>query len=168
MNQIKILSILIISVFFVNYINYFQKDVDKLQKKVVLIQNKILKEQRLNKSDFNITTLKIDKFDYFFDKNRNYSQSMGRIQEIVNSTAKDICEVKHIKWSQIPTSTTWYQHLKFNISLECTPNNMLLFSNNLRKSNKLILLKNMILMKLKRKNVLQMNATLIAFKVNNE
>jgi len=152
----------------VNYINYIEKDREKLNWQINLIQSKIEKEKRLNNMEVNLTSLKLNVIDYFFDSNITYSQSMGKVQEIINTSAKGLCEVEYIKWAQSPISKSWYQNLKFNISLQCTPKNIILFVNKVREKKKLIIFRDVTLLKIYKKDFLKFNAKLIAFKVKNE
>lgn len=168
MNQKKILWLLVLFVILVNYINYFQKDRYKLSQQINLIKNKIEKEKRLNKTDIDISSLNIKKFEYFFDKNKTYSQSMGDMQEMINNAAKGTCKAVYVKWSQIPTSYKWYQHLKFDISLRCKPSEIFHFVNKLKKEKKLILFKDIHIIKAYKKELVNFDAKLVGFKVKNE
>lgn len=152
----------------VNYINYFQKDRDKLFQQINLIENKIKRENRLNQKDINLSVLSVDRFKYFFDSNKTYSQSMGDMQEMISKASNGICEVSYIKWSQVPTSAKWYQYLKFDISLICQPRDIINFANNIKKENKLMIFKDITIRKTYKKESLTFNAKIIGFKVKNE
>jgi len=167
-NQKKILILLILFVILVNYINYFQKDRKKLFNQINMIEKKIEREERLNHMDINLTSLKTEQFKYLFDKKSSYSKSMGDMQEIINTSAKGICEVEHLKWSQVPISKEWYQYLKFDISLVCNPSDMIHFANKLKESKKLIIFRDVRISKIHNKHTFRLRANLIGFKVKND
>jgi len=158
------LNLLILLVILVNYINFFQKDSGKLSRQIELLNIRINKEKSLNKLDINTSSLDVN-IDYFFEANKTYSQSMGDMQEIINNSAKNICEVVYTKWSKTTITQQWYQYLKFDIALLCKPDQMFKFINNIKKEEKLILFKDIRISKKYKKDLLQFKAKLIGFKV---
>jgi len=168
LSQQKILFLLILLVINVNYINYFKEDKEELFKRMNLLNNKIEKEKKLDSMDINISELNLTEFNYFFDKNITYSKSMGILQEVLTKNAKGLCEINYIKWSQVPLSHQWYQKLKFNFSVLCKPKELLLFINKLQKYKKLILLKDIMIRRKLQDKKLQLNTTVIGFRLSNE
>lgn len=167
MSQNKILLLLVVTVILVNYVNYFQQDRTKLFATMEMLEHKIAQARRLEHTDINVSALNIDLSDYFYDQNSSYSQSMGALQERVNLAARETCEIKSVKWAPVPTSKAWYQYLKLNVSLECAPSKIMLFVNRL-KQGKLVLFKNVQVVRIPKKDLLRFNATIVAFKVNQD
>jgi hypothetical protein len=164
MKNPKILVLLVAMLLFVNYINYWMPDRDKLHKDILLLERKIKKEQELNQKKLDIKSLKLAYDDYFFDaKKYNYSQAMGKFQEMINTSAKDRCKVTHLKWAQVPSSESWYERLKMNLSLECTPKDIFVFINTLRENKKLFYIENFHIVKSRKEN-LQIRLQLVAYR----
>jgi len=168
LNLKKVLVLLVLALLLVNYINYFQQDRNKLFQQINLLEKKIKKEKRLNQTDINITSLAIDRLDYFFDQNTTYSQSMGDMQEMITKASEGVCEVSSIKWAQVSIAVDWYRYLKFDISLICKPSDIVKFANNIKQLDKLIIFKDINIRKISKKQSLLFSAKLIGFKVQNE
>jgi hypothetical protein len=169
MSNAKVLFLLLSLVVFVNYINYLMPDRDKLHKQIELLSYKIDKENKLNQKKLDTKQLQLPLDTLFYDgKKFNYSQAMGDFQESISNAAKDVCILKYIKWAQVPLSTNWYDHLKINTSLECTPKDMFLFINKLRKNEKLYNIKNFTIYRMPSKPMLQINMQLIAYRMHHE
>lgn len=169
MNNYKLLLLLLSSVVFVNYLNYMMPNRDKLHKKIELLSYKIEKEKRLGSVKPDIKQLQLPFKTLFYDgKKFNYSQAMGDFQEHITKAAKANCNIKHLKWSQVPLSTKWYDVLKIDTALECTPRNVFLFINKLRKSAKIYNIKNFTIYKMRKKPMLQLHMQLISYRMHHE
>ena len=169
MNNYKLLLLLLSSVVFVNYLNYMMPDDDKLHKKIELLSYKIDKEKRLGSVKPDIKQLQLPFKSLFYDaKKFNYSQAMGDFQEQITKVAKDTCTIKRLKWAQVPLSTKWYDVLKIDTALECTPQKMFLFINRLRSKGKLQNIKNFTIYKMRNKPMLQLHMQLISYRMHHE
>jgi hypothetical protein len=153
----------------INYINYILPDRDKLNQQITLLEKKIKKQEKLNTQHINIKDLNVSHSRLFFSgKQYNYSQSMGLMQKIITKSAKNNCSVSRIKWSQVPQTQEWYESLKMNVTLECSPDGVYQFVNTLREEKTLFVTKNFRVNKLKKKNKLLLRFQLIAFRKKNE
>jgi len=169
MNNYKLLLLLLSFVAFVNYINYLMPERDKLHKQIELLTYKIDKEKKLNRQKPDIEQLQLPFDTLFYDgKKFNYSQAMGDFQEAITDAAKDICTLKRLKWAQVPLSTKWYDVLKIDTSLECSPKKMFLFINKLRRNTKIYNIKNFTIYRMRNKTMLQVSMQLIAYRVHHE
>ena len=169
MNNYKLLLLLFSVVIFVNYINYMMPDRAKLHKKVELLSYKIDKENRLGSAKPDIKQLQLPFKRLFYDaKKFNYSQAMGDFQEQITKAAKDNCTIKHLKWAQIPLNKKWYDVLKIDTTLECTPKNVFLFINKLRKNNKVYNIHNFSIYKTASKTELMLRMQLISYRIHDE
>ena len=169
MNNYKLLLLLLSVVIFVNYVNYMVPDRDKLHKKIELLSYKIDKEKRLDSIKTDTKKLQLPLATLFYDgKKFNYSQAMGDFQESITKAAKANCSIKRLKWAQVPLSTKWYDVLKIDTSLECTPKNMFLFMNKLRKNRKIYNIKNFTIYKMRNKPMLQLHMQLMSYRMHHE
>ncbi len=142
---------------------------DKLHSKIELLTYKIEKENRLNTQKPDIKKLKLPFKTLFYDgKKFNYSQAMGNFQELITKAAKDNCTITHLQWAQVPLSTKWYDVLKINTTLRCSPKKMFLFINKLRKNNKIYNIKNFTIYKLQNKPMLQLYMQLVSYRIHYE
>jgi len=165
MKNFKVLILLIVLVLFVNYINYFLPNRDKIDKKIVLLENKIGQQEALLHKKIDQKDLNVSYEKYFFDgKVSGFSQSMGTLQKKITKSAQGNCKVKKIKWLQIPQSQEWYDKLKMNVTLECLPKDVFLFINNLRSDPKLFTIRNFKALKMKKGKRIYVNFQLIAYR----
>jgi hypothetical protein len=168
----KALAIMITLIIYVNYTNYFAPDRDKLHRKIVVLENKIKNEKKLNQKKIDKKQLVIDKKDLMFDgKFYSYSKAMGKFQEIITESAKDLCTVKYIKWAQSPVSKNWYEKMKMSVSLVCTPRDFFKFTNKLKTHKKLFYLESTVLVKKsskkKKAKNLYINLNIVTFRSKN-
>lgn len=168
-NNHKLLLLLFSFVVFVNYINYFMPQRDQLHEQIELLTYKIDKEKKLNNTKLNIKQLKLPFKTLFYNgKKFDYSQAMGDFQQSITNAAKNVCTIQRIKWAQIPLSTNWYDILKINTDLDCTPKNMFLFIDKLRKNGKIYNIENFKIYKMQYSPMLQVRMQLIAYREHNE
>ena len=169
MNNYKLLFLLFSVVIFVNYINYMMPNRDRLHKKIELLTYKIDKENRLGNATPNMKQLQLPFKALFYDgKKINYSQAMGDFQEAITKATKGNCEIKHLKWAQVPLSRKWYDVLKIDTALECTPRNLFIFINKLRKNSKIYNIVNFTIHKMRNRPVLQLHMQLMSYRIHHE
>ncbi len=169
MENKKVLLLLIGLVVLINYSNYILPDRDKLHKTNLLLEKKIAKEMLLNSKKIDPKELAFPYEEYFFDGGKlNYSQAMGKFQELLNGSAKGVCEVSYIRWAQVPASQKKYQPLKINLSLKCTPKNSFVFVNNLRKKKKLVYIENLRIGKERKKERLVITMQSVAYRKTDD
>jgi len=165
MENKKLLILLVAFVVLVNYINYFLPDRDKLHKQELLLEKKIAKEKLLNTKKIDPKELEFPYEGYFYDgKKLNYSQAMGKLQELLNKSAKGLCDVKHLRWAQVPASKEKYQPLKIHLSLGCTPKNGFKFMNKLKDEKKLLKIENIRISKPRREAKVNMVMQIVAYR----
>jgi hypothetical protein len=141
---------------------------DKLHKQTELLTHKIDKEKRLNKQKLDAKQLQLPFDALFYDgKKFNYSQAMGDFQESITNAAKERCTLKRLKWAQVPLNTKWYDVLKIDTSLECTPKKMFLFINKLRKNSKIYNIENFVIYRMRNKPI-QVHMQLISYRIHHE
>ena len=169
MTNPKVLILLVALVMFVNYINYILPDRSKQFAKITLLEKKIKKEMLLNEQKIDPDALRIEKDELFFNgKKLNYSQAMGKMQEFINESAKDLCSVKRLKWAQVPISEKWYDILRIDLALRCSAKDLFVFVNRLRSSQKLFTVENFRIMKSRRNESLQIALQLSAYRKKDE
>lgn len=144
-------------------------DRDKLHKKIELLSYKIEKENHLGSAKPDMKELELPLATLFYDgKKFNYSQAMGDFQESITRAAKANCTIKRLKWAQVPLSAKWYDVLKIDTALECTPKNVFLFINKLRKNSKIYNIKNFTIYRMRNKPMLQLHMQLISYRIHYE
>jgi len=165
----KFLFLLLSFVLLVNYINYMLPNRDRLNREKELLERKIAKEHKLNAQHIDSKKLILPYKKYFFDEKKyNYSQAMGKFQEIITKSAQKQCKITSLKWAPVPTSQDWYDRLKINLSLECKPKNMFLFINKLRENPELFYVQNLKLFHQRNKTELRVNMQLVAYRKHHE
>jgi len=169
MQSTKILTLLISLVVFINYINYVLPNRDKLQHQIVVLKQKIEKEKKLNEQKIDLKDLSLPYKNFFFDaKKYTYSQAMGKLQERITKSAKDICTINHIKWAQVPIHSQWYDILKMNLSLTTKPKAMFMFINHLRAYPELFVIKYLRITSDQKKEVLKVTLQIVAYRMKDE
>jgi len=164
----KILTFLITLILYVNYENYIKEDTQKLYRTKSSLEMKINKELALQQQHISKDDLLLDLDSLMFDsKTHSYSQAMGEMQKEIKLSAKDGCRVKKVRWAQVATNEDWYEKLRINVSLECQPNDIFKFNNNLKKSKKLYVIENFKISKDRRKEMLHFNMYVVGFRIKN-
>lgn len=166
MNQQKILTLLFILVVFVNYENYFKPNIQKMYSKINLLENRIFQEKILYKNisqeDLNIS---VNYKNMMYNGQKyTYSQAMGKFQEDITKATKGFCKVEKILWAQVSTTETWYEKLRINLFLNCSPDALHQTANNLKSQGKLYYSENFLALKLQKKNTLKVKVQLVAFR----
>ena len=168
MNNYKLLFLLITCVIFVNFNNYFGNGREKLAQTIALLQTKIAKEKKLDDEKIDKTKFNVGYKTYFFDGTKlSYSQSMGKMQEIINKAVRDACSIKYLKWSQLPITTKSYEKMKMKTTLECSLKGVFVFINALR-AEKLFYIENFHILKLRNKEKLSLNLQIVAFRITDD
>ena len=169
MNSKKIVVLLFMLIVYVNYVMHFKEDVSKMQRQIVAIESRTVKEQRLTKEKKaykDVNTTKSYSGLFYNGSEASYSQNMGLFQQDVESAAKEAhCTVSNIQWQEIAVADkSWYDLLSLRVTTECQPKALLTFLDNTRKDSKLIVFNQLMLNKVRRKPLLRMNATLFAYR----
>ena len=158
MNYKKLLPLLLSLIVFVNYENYFKEDEVKLSNKKNMLERRILQEKHIEEKYLNKGLSKeLKEFSPYnglmYDgKKFTYSQAMGELQNLINSSAKERCEIKSLNWSQSSKSELWYDKLRMNLKMECKPKEFVLFTNALRSSGTLVKMESFIAVKKNKSN----------------
>jgi len=156
-------------IIYVNYVMHFKKDVSKIEKRIINIENRTLKEEILTKEKKRYKEINTTKeyFNYFYSGEKDsYSKSMGIFQQNVESAAKEAnCTVASIQWQDIPIDKKiWYDTLSLKLTLECQPKAFFYFLSETREISKLITLSELRVNKIRRKNFLRITLTLFAYR----
>jgi len=169
-NLTKVLIILLALVIYTNYENYFKVDPQKLYREIKNLQTNIVREQNILDSNNTKKSLSLKKYHemMFNAKQFNYSQAMGQLQNQINDAAKDNCKVKYVKWAQVPNTKDWYEELRVNTSLECSPKKLFIMTNKIKKNKILYRIENFRIVRNIKKEFLNINFQLIAFREKNE
>lgn len=169
MNHKKILVLLLTVTIYINYINYIKKDSNKLQSQISNIENRTLKEEKLfkQKDSFkDINSTKEYSFLFYDGAKFSYSQAMGEFQKNMESSIKGNGTIENIQWQDMPMNKDkWYDTLSLRISFNCTAEEFIRFQNNNRKISKLFHFTQLRIVKMKRKNFLKINTTVIAYRI---
>jgi len=165
----KIFFLLFALIVYVNYTMHFQKDVSKLERKIVNIEHRIIKEEKLfeDKSHYkDINSSKEYNYLFYDGKKLSYSEAMGLFQQNIQSFAQESkCTIINSQWQDIPISKDrWYDVLSLRLSLECTPKAFLSFQNHARLKKKLFIFNQLKLFKDRRKNFLRITTIVSAYR----
>lgn len=169
MDYKKILIFITALTVYINYTNYFQVDTSKKYATISSLKNAIVQEKKLNKKNAKDVekNLKISFPSLMFQgKNHNYSQAMGALQNQITQSAKDISIVKRIKWAQTVKTKLWYDKLRMDVYLRCTPSNFVRFTNRLKSNRKLYKIENFRGYK-DRKNRVFLTFQIVAYRIKN-
>ena len=169
MNSKKIVVLLLALTVYVNYVMHFKKDIVKIEKQIVTIEKRTLKEEILSKEKEKYKDINSTK-DYtylFYDgKKLSYSEAMGAFQQDIQSSAKGAsCTIVNTRWLDMPMNKErWYDLLSLKISLSCTPVQFMKFQNQSRKKSKLFVFNQLNFYKDRRKNLLRISVTATAYR----
>ena len=169
MNSKKVLVLLVALIVYVNYVMHFKKDVTKIEKQIVAIEQRIVKEERLTKEKDkykDINSTKDYKHLFYNGKKLSYSEAMGAFQQDIQASAKEAkCTILNTRWLDMPMNNDrWYELLSLKISLSCTPVQFIDFQNHSRKKSKLFVFNQLNLYKDRRKNLLRISVTATAYR----
>lgn len=163
----KILVLLVVLIVYINYENYIKSDVSKLYTKIAGLQASIKREVEVRKEHYTKESLLLNYDKVAFNgKNFSYSQAMGAMQNKISTAAKDLCDVKSIKWAQVPTSKEWYDKLRLNVSLSCTPKNLFLLTNKLGAEDTIFVVENARFTRDRNSPKLNINMQLVSFRTH--
>jgi len=161
--------LLFMLIVYVNYVMHFQQDVDKIEKSIVNIQQRTLKEEKLFEEkekfkDINVT--KGYKHLFYEGVKHSYSESMGIFQQDVQLAAKETnCTIVNTQWQDMPKDKErGYEVLSLRFILNATPENFVKFQAHLRKKPQLFLFNQLSMVKERRKNALRISVTLFAYR----
>ena len=164
-NMTKVLVLLIALIIYTNYENYIKQDTAKLHRKILNLETNIAREIDIAKQHHTKESLLLDYSKLTFDgKKYSYSQAMGEMQNQLASSAKDLCDVKQMKWAQVPSRDVWYDKLRMNVSLSCSPNNLIKLTNSLKNKPTIYNVENFRVTQDTRKSLLNITIQLVAFR----
>ena len=167
-NMTKVLVLLIAFIIYTNYENYMKKDTTKLHREVLSLQTNIAREINIAKQHYTKESLLLDYSKLTFDgKKYSYSQAMGEMQNQLSSSADGLCNVKRMKWAQVPSRDGWYDKLRMNVSLSCTPNNLIKLTNALKAKPTIYNVENFRVTRDRNKALLNITIQLVAFRRHN-
>jgi len=154
---------------YVNYVMHFKKDIVRIEKQIVTIEKRTVKEKILSKEKEKYKDINSTK-DYsylFYDgKKLSYSEAMGAFQQDIQSSAKEAnCTIVNTRWLDMPMNKErWYDLLSLKISLSCTPVQFMKFQNDSRKKSKLFVFNQLNFSKERRKALLRISLTATAYR----
>lgn len=167
MDSKKILLLLIVLIFYVNYENYMKKDTSKLHREIATLKANIKREQKIQDDNLTKKSLQVEYEKIAFNgKKYTYSKAMGRMQNQINKAAKGSCTVKRIKWAQVANTKGWYDKLRMNLSLSCSVKNLFIFTNKLKKLNEIYVIENTRITRDTKRSLLNINMQLAAFRTH--
>ena len=136
MDSKKLLVLLVAFIIYTNYENYFKVDIPKLHRQVATLKANIQREEEITKAKHTESDLLVD-YDKITlsGKKYTYSKAMGEMQNQITDSSKDTCTIKSIKWAQSPTSKEWFDKLRMDVFLNCTPRNLFILTNKLKDKN---------------------------------
>lgn len=158
-----------ILIIYVNYQMHFKEDVHKIERNIVHIEQRTLKEEQLfkEKDKFKEQNSTKDYAYLFYDgASLSYSSAMGAFQQEVQASAKEHnCTVASIQWQDMPQiKERFYDKLALRLSLEATPKDFMAFQNHLRKKSKFFIFNQINIYKDRRKNFLRISAMVSAYR----
>jgi len=169
MNMKKIFVLLLMLILYVNYVMHFKKDVTRLEKKIINIDNRIEKEEKLSlvKGKYKDINSSID-YTYLFYKGEqfSYSETMGMFQQDIQSSVnKTACTTLNIQWQDMPISKErWYNVLSLKLSLMCKPHDFIAFVNDSKSKSKLFTFNQLKIFKDRRKDFLRISFIVSAYR----
>jgi len=170
MNFKIILPFLIILTLWINYTNYYALDKNKIISKISLLEDRIVRENHITDIYRNKTLLKELKqsynyYDMMFPKKLSYSKTMGQVQQMLNSSIDKHCKINDIKWGKSAPTKLWYEKLRMNVKMHCTPNGFVTFNDNLNTHKKIHAFENFKIFRLDKTKNLMVSFQFIAYKL---
>ena len=148
----KLLLLLTMLTILVNYNNYYKDN--RVVKEIALLKKRI-KTQKAVSKDMNLSVIKeeIVRLQNYqkllMPKNMNFSKAMGELQGIIEDSAKDLCKINNTKWATYFKTKMWYEILKIDVTMVCSPKKLTLFINRLKKAKYLIRIKTLFIRRAK-------------------
>ena len=169
MNSQKVMVLLFMLIVYVNYAMHFQKDVEKIEKNIVNIEQRTLKEEKLSEEKEKFKDINASKgyTHLFYDGiKHSYSESMGIFQQDVQLAAKEAnCTIVNTQWQDMPKDKErGYEVLSLRFILNATPENFVKFQELMRKKPQLFVFNQFHMVKERRKNALRISVTLFAYR----
>lgn len=169
MNGQKVMVLLFMLIVYVNYVMHFQEDVDKIEKNIVNIKQRTLKEEKLFEEKEKFKDINVTKgyTHLFYDGiKHSYSESMGIFQQDVQSVAKETnCTIVNTQWQDMPKDKERdYEVMSLRFILNVTPENFVKFLKQIRKKPRLFVFNQLNMLRERRKNALRISVTLFAYR----
>ncbi|CAA6813788.1 MAG: Unknown protein [uncultured Sulfurovum sp.] len=161
--------LLFMLIVYVNYVMHFQKDVEKIEKNIVNIEQRILKEEKLFEQRDKFKEINVTKgyTHLFYDGlKHSYSEAMGIFQQDIQLSAKRTnCTIVNTQWQDMPKDKgRGYEVLSLRLILSATPENFVKFQQHMRKKPQLFVFNQLNMVKERRKNLLRISITLFAYR----
>ena len=160
-------------IIYVNYNIHFKKDIHTMEKRIVNIKQRIIKEEQLSKNKDKYKDINSTK-DYtylFFDGTKTpYSETMSQFQKEIESAAKEgKCSIVNIRWQDMPkVKDRIYDLMSLNLTLSCTPKEFIAFQNQIRQLKKLFIFNRIDIVKEQRRNLLRIRTRVVAYRSKND
>ena len=170
MNFKMILPFLVILTLWINYTNYYALDKDKITSKISLLEDRITRETHLTDVYSNKILLEELKQSYnyysmLFPNKLSYSKAMGEVQQMLNSSIDTHCKIDDIKWGKSAVNTLWYEKLRMNVRMHCTPNGFVAFNDKLNTHKKIHTFENFSIIRIDKTKNLMVSFQFIAYKL---
>ena len=163
----KVFILLTVLVICINYTNYFQQDSEKLYRTIENLKMKIAQEKEIQKRKIQKEELQVGADKLVFDGTKlSYSEAMGKLQDIITKSTQKSCTLTKIQWAQTPSTNLWYDRLRMNVSLQCTPKDLFSFINRLKENNKLFVINNLRVLRMRNKEKLYVKMQVMAYRKN--
>ncbi len=161
----KLLTLLIGLVLYINYQNYLKPNTKKLRTQNQTLKTNTAREIEIQNKSHTKKSLALTYGKILFDgKKYSYSKAMGEMQNHIYAAAKGGCEVRSVKWAQVPNTKLWYDKLRMNTRLNCTPKQLLSFTNRLKNKKVIYLAENFTAQRYRKKPYLDVRLQLIGFR----
>lgn len=160
-------------IIYVNYVMHFEKDVHKIEKTIVNIEQRIAKEEQLFKDKEKYKDINSSKdYTYLFyeGKKYSYSETMSQFQKDIELAAKEgNCIVVNIQWQDMPKiKDRTYDLMSLKLTLSCTPKQFMAFQKQTRKHTRLLIFNQIHILKERRKNLLRISTRVLAYRNKND
>ena len=168
----KLIPLLLVMVAYVNYTNYFKVDQNKLIAKIKILKVKVQKEVDIGETYKDKSSLEKLKNNFYYkkfmlDDKLKYSKAMGKLQNIISSSIDSSCKIKNIKWGTSAKTSTWYERLRMNVMMECSPKGFIVFKDNLNKTNKIYKFENFQIRRMDKDKKLSITYQFIGYKLSD-
>ncbi|CAA6819604.1 MAG: Unknown protein [uncultured Sulfurovum sp.] len=161
--------LLFMLIVYVNYVMHFQKDVEKIEKNIVNIEQRTLKEEKLFEQRDKFKEINVTKgyTHLFYDGLKySYSEAMGIFQQDIQLSAKETnCTIVNTQWQDMPKDKErGYEVLSLRLIVSATPENFVKFQKHMRKKPQLFVFNQLNMVKERRKHALRISITLFAYR----
>ncbi|MEA3521615.1 MAG: hypothetical protein U9R50_01430 [Campylobacterota bacterium] len=166
----KLLPLLLMVTLWINYENYIKVDEKKIKNKIALIKNRIARENKItntfNSTSFNKTLKEKNPYlGMMYDANLSYSKAMGLFQNEVYDALDSRCKIENLTWASSSKTQHWYERLRLEIRMECSPKGFTAFKNALHATGKIYKFENFRVIRNDKSKKLRLLYQLIGYKL---